>query len=61
MLYEVITFAPRRVDRVVVAIDEKRGKFPVRQLMELRLLGAIGSSSWRRPSATRRSERNNFV
>ena len=33
------TSAPGRVDRVIVAIDEKRGKLPVRQLMELRLLG----------------------
>jgi sugar transferase (PEP-CTERM system associated) len=32
-------FAPRRADRVIVALDEKRGTLPVRQLMELRLLG----------------------
>ena len=29
----------RRADRIVVALDEKRGKLPLRQLMELRLLG----------------------
>lgn len=33
------TFAPPRVDRVVVALDEKRGRLPVRELMELRLRG----------------------
>ena len=33
------TFAPDRVDRVIVALDEKRGTLPVRQLMELRLRG----------------------
>jgi len=33
------TFAPQRVDRVIVALDEKRKRFPVRPLMELRLLG----------------------
>jgi sugar transferase (PEP-CTERM system associated) len=32
-------FALRRVDRVIVALDEKRGTLPVRQLMELRLHG----------------------
>jgi sugar transferase (PEP-CTERM system associated) len=32
-------FCPGRVDRVIVALDEKRGKLPVRQLMEVRLLG----------------------
>ena len=28
-----------RADRIIVALDEKRGKLPVRQLMEVRLLG----------------------
>jgi sugar transferase (PEP-CTERM system associated) len=32
-------FASRRSDRVIVALDEKRGKLPVLPLMELRLLG----------------------
>lgn len=32
-------FALSRADRVIVALDEKRGKLPVRQLMELRLRG----------------------
>jgi len=32
-------FCERRVDRVIVALDEKRGKLPVRSLMELRLRG----------------------
>jgi sugar transferase (PEP-CTERM system associated) len=32
-------FASRRADRVIVALDEKRGKLPVLPLMELRLLG----------------------
>jgi len=32
-------FAMNRADRVIVALDEKRGKLPVRELMELRLLG----------------------
>lgn len=32
-------FGAHRVDRIIVALDEKRGKLPVRQLMELRLLG----------------------
>jgi len=32
-------FAAQRADRVIVALDEKRGKLPVRQLMELRLRG----------------------
>jgi sugar transferase (PEP-CTERM system associated) len=32
-------FCPPRVDRVIVALDEKRGRLPVRQLMELRLRG----------------------
>jgi sugar transferase (PEP-CTERM system associated) len=32
-------FCHRRVDRVIVAVDEKRGQLPVRQLMELRLRG----------------------
>ncbi len=33
------TYSPGRCDRIIVALDEKRGKFPVRQLMALRLLG----------------------
>jgi len=38
--YETLArFAGRRVDRVIVALDEKRGKLPVRELMELRLRG----------------------
>jgi sugar transferase (PEP-CTERM system associated) len=32
-------FAPQRADRIIVALDEKRGKLPVKQLMELRLRG----------------------
>ena len=32
-------YALRRADRVIVALDEKRGTLPVRQLMELRLRG----------------------
>jgi sugar transferase (PEP-CTERM system associated) len=32
-------FCPPRVDRVIVALGEKRGLLPVRQLMELRLRG----------------------
>jgi sugar transferase (PEP-CTERM system associated) len=32
-------YAAQRADRVIVALDEKRGKLPVRQLMELRLRG----------------------
>jgi sugar transferase (PEP-CTERM system associated) len=32
-------FCANRVDRVIVALDEKRGKLPVRQLMQLRLHG----------------------
>jgi len=32
-------FCTRRVDRVIVALDEKRGRLPVRQLMEVRLQG----------------------
>lgn len=32
-------FCPARVDRVIVAVGEKRGLLPVRQLMELRLRG----------------------
>lgn len=32
-------FCPSHADRVIVALDEKRGKLPVHQLMELRLLG----------------------
>jgi sugar transferase (PEP-CTERM system associated) len=33
------SFCPARVDRVIVALGEKRGLLPVRQLMELRLRG----------------------
>ncbi|MCP3981345.1 MAG: TIGR03013 family PEP-CTERM/XrtA system glycosyltransferase [bacterium] len=36
---QLARFAPSRADRVIVALDEKRGKLPVRPLMELRLLG----------------------
>jgi len=32
-------FAPFRTDRVIVALDEKRGKLPVRPLLEVRLRG----------------------
>jgi sugar transferase (PEP-CTERM system associated) len=32
-------FCPGRVDRVIVALEEKRGLLPVRQLMQVRLLG----------------------
>lgn len=32
-------FAAHRLDRVIVALDEKRGKLPVRELMDLRLRG----------------------
>jgi len=32
-------FAPGRAERVIVALDEKRGRLAVRQLMELRLRG----------------------
>jgi sugar transferase (PEP-CTERM system associated) len=32
-------FCPGRVDRVIVALSEKRGRLPVRVLMQLRLLG----------------------
>jgi sugar transferase (PEP-CTERM system associated) len=32
-------FAPRRADRVIVSLDEKRGRLPCKQLMELRLRG----------------------
>jgi sugar transferase (PEP-CTERM system associated) len=32
-------FAPGRCERIIVALDEKRQHFPVRPLMELRLLG----------------------
>ena len=32
-------YAAPRADRIIVALDEKRGKLPVRQLMELRLRG----------------------
>jgi sugar transferase (PEP-CTERM system associated) len=35
----LVSFCPPRVDRVIVALDEKRGRLPVRQLMELRLRG----------------------
>jgi sugar transferase (PEP-CTERM system associated) len=33
------SFCADRVDRVIVALDEKRGQLPVRQLMELRMRG----------------------
>jgi len=36
---ELPRFAVDRVDRVIVALDEKRGKLPVEALMEVRLLG----------------------
>lgn len=32
-------FVPRRVERVIVALDEKRKKLPVRELLEVRLRG----------------------
>jgi FlaA1/EpsC-like NDP-sugar epimerase len=32
-------FAYTRCDRLIVALDEKRGRLPVRQLVELRLMG----------------------
>ena len=32
-------WSPGRVDRIVVALDEKRGKLPIRELMPLRLSG----------------------
>ena len=32
-------FAPSRIDRVIVALDEKRGMLPVRELMTLRMRG----------------------
>jgi sugar transferase (PEP-CTERM system associated) len=35
----LLDFAPNRCDRLVVALDEKRGHFPVHELMALRLLG----------------------
>ena len=35
----LVDFAPERCDRIIVALDEKRGQLPVRELMELRLLG----------------------
>jgi sugar transferase (PEP-CTERM system associated) len=35
----IAQFSPGRVDSIIVALDEKRGKLPVRQLMEVRLLG----------------------
>jgi len=35
----LVEFAPHRCDRLVVALDEKRGQLPVRELMALRLLG----------------------
>ncbi len=36
---QLAEYAAQRADRVIVALDEKRGKLPVRQLMELRLRG----------------------
>jgi len=36
---QLMEYAAPRADRVIVALDEKRGKLPVRQLMELRLRG----------------------
>jgi len=35
----LVGFCLPRVDRIIVALDEKRGMLPVRQLMELRLRG----------------------
>jgi sugar transferase (PEP-CTERM system associated) len=32
-------YAPKRVDRIIVALDEKRGKLPIPQLLKLRLAG----------------------
>jgi sugar transferase (PEP-CTERM system associated) len=32
-------YCPRRVDRILVALDEKRGKLPLEPLMQLRLAG----------------------
>jgi sugar transferase (PEP-CTERM system associated) len=32
-------YCPRRADRILVALDEKRGKLPLEPLMELRLAG----------------------
>jgi len=37
--FESLAGFGRRADRIIVALDEKRGKLPLRQLMELRLLG----------------------
>jgi sugar transferase (PEP-CTERM system associated) len=37
--FDNLTSFGRRADRIIVALDEKRGKLPLRQLMELRLLG----------------------
>ncbi len=37
--YDNLAAFGRRADRIVVALDEKRGKLPLRQLMELRLIG----------------------
>ena len=37
--HQLPEYAAQRADRVIVALDEKRGKLPVRQLMELRLRG----------------------
>lgn len=36
---ELDVWSPGRVDRIVVALDEKRGKFPIRELLPLRLSG----------------------
>jgi sugar transferase (PEP-CTERM system associated) len=35
----LITFCRRRVDRILVALDEKRGRLPIQPLMQLRLSG----------------------
>ena len=36
---ELAKFTPGRVDRIVVALDEKRGKLPLQELMQVRLSG----------------------
>jgi sugar transferase (PEP-CTERM system associated) len=36
---EMGLFCPRRVDRVIVALDEKRGKLPIKALINARMLG----------------------
>ncbi len=35
------TFSPGRVDRIIVALDEKRGKLPVKELVRVRLRGLV--------------------